>query len=221
MNLSPIAKKLLIRTGNRVLLVNAPETYSSLLDPLPEGIELCFEAKGAFDVVQLFVKNKAELKQEMERLREHLRPDTIFWITYPKKSSGIASDLDMMTSWDETSALKLSPVASAAIDEVWTALRFRPEDQIKRSSVSNSAIKKNSLGEYIDIKNRLVSLPPELKSVLELKPQALAFFESLSYTHKKEYVTWVMSAKQEKTRIERIRQTADKLMGGKKNPAEK
>ena len=74
---------------------------------------------------------------------------------------------------------------------------------------------------YIDVKNRIVRLPPELLSAIEPKPQVLAFFESLSFTNKKEYVTWVMTAKQEKTRQERISKTVEKLNIGKRNPAEK
>lgn len=221
MNSSTLTKKLQIKAGSRFLLINPPENFSHALDPLPEGVILHFEANGIFDVVQLFVRNKAELKAEMSLLHAHLRSDTILWIAYPKKSSGIASDLEMMSSWEETSNYGLSPVASAAINNIWTALRFRPKDQIKPSGVSNADILKNSLGQYIDIKNRIVMLPSELRSELEHQPESITFFESLSYTNKKEYVTWVMCAKQEKTRRERIAKTVDKLLAGKKNPSEK
>ena len=221
MSISHIAKKLQIKPGYRVLIVNAPENYAALLDPLPENVQLYFEAKGTFDLAQLFVINKSELKHELEWLQAHLRPDTVFWIAYPKKSSGIVSDLEMISSWDETSKYGLSGVAAAAINETWTALRFRPKEQVKRSEVCNTEIENNSLGLYIDIKNRMVSLPPELKSELELKPALIAFFESLSYTNKKEYVSWVLTAKQEKTKMDRIKKTAEKLAAGKKNPAEK
>lgn len=221
MLISLLANKLLFKSEKRVLLINAPENYPALLEPLPGRTQLFFEARGTFDIIQLFVLNKAELKQELELLQDHLHPDTILWITYPKKSSGIKSDLEMAISWDETSKYGLSGVASIAVNEIWTALRFRPNDQIRRSEVSNSAIKNNQLGDYIDIKNRKVMLPPGLKSKLQENPAAITFFESLSYSNKKEYVSWVLSAKQDKTKTERIAKAAEKLAAGKKNPAEK
>lgn len=221
MTISPLSKKLLIKPGCRLLLINAPENYITLLDPMPDGSRLYFEAEGYFDVLQLFVISRAALKEELTRLQGHLRDDTVFWITYPKKSSGISSDLEMTNSWDETSVYGLSPVASAAINETWTALRFRPEDQIKRSSGSNSAIQNSSLAQYIDVKNRTVTFPDDIRSVIGSQPAAIAFFESLSYTNKKEYMTWMITAKQEKTRKERIAKTLEKLILGKKNPSEK
>jgi len=154
-------------------------------------------------------------------LTDHLRPDTIFWITYPKKSSGIESDLEMMQSWDETSKYGLDGVAAAAIDQTWTALRFRPKEQVKRSEGCNSEIENNPIGEYVDVKNRIVTLPQDLKHMLESRPESIQFFESLSYTNKKEYVTWVLTAKQEKTRTERISKSLEKLLARKKNPSEK
>ena len=140
---------------------------------------------------------------------------------YPKKSSGIPSDLDMMHSWEQLAKYGLDGVASASVDSAWTAIRFRPKDQVKKSAVGNESISQNELGEYIDVVNRLVSLPPFLKAQLEQHPKALEFFNTLSYTNKKEYVLWLLTAKQEKTRSERLTKTVDKLLAGKKNPAEK
>ena len=218
---SKLAKKLQIKPSQRVLLVNAPVHYEELLQPLPREAQLLTEAEGTYDVVQLFVKNSEQLQHDLPWLQSHLRPDTIFWISYPKKSSGIESDLEMMQSWEETSKYGLSGVAAAAIDETWTALRFRPSSQIKRSEVCNSEIENNSLGQYIDVKNRVVTLPPDLKAAMQEQPDAVAFFEGLSYTNRKEYVSWILTARQEKTRTGRVQKTVEKLAAGKKNPTEK
>lgn len=218
---SKLAKKLQIKPAYRVLLVNAPANYAELLGPLPREARLFTSAEGYFDVVQLFVLNSKELQRHLVWLQDHLRPDTILWISYPKKSSGLESDLDMMQSWEETAKYGLSGVAAAAINETWTALRFRPTGQIKKSEVCNSEIEKNALGQYIDVKNRVVTLPSELHSAIQVQPAALDFYQSLSYTNKKEYVSWVLTAKQEKTKTERIQKTVEKLLAGKKNPSEK
>ena len=218
---SKLSRKLLIKPAHRVLLVNAPANYEDLLQPLPREAQLLTKAEGTYDVIQLFVGNSEELKRDLLWLQNHLRPDTIFWITYPKKSSGIESDLEMMQSWDATSEYGLSGVAAAAVNETWTALRFRPSGQVKRSEVCNSEIENNPLGQYIDVKNRIITLPPDLRSAMQAEPASVTFFEGLSYTNRKEYVSWVLTAKQERTRTDRIQKTVEKLLAGKKNPAEK
>lgn len=218
---SRLAKKLQIKPAHRVLLVNAPNNYKELLIPLPREAQITEKPEGTFDVIQLFVLTSEELKRDLVWLQNHLRPDTVLWITYPKKSSGIVSDLEMMHSWNETAKYGLSGVAAAAINETWTALRFRPSNQVKRSEVCNSEIENNALGQYIDVKNRIVTLPSELKSAMQHQASSLALFDSLSYTNKKEYVSWVLMAKQEKTKADRIQKMVEKLLAGKKNPSEK
>lgn len=219
MSINALTKKLLIKPGKSVLLVNSPEHYARLLEPLPGNVRISYEARGNYDIIQLFVLNNSELRKELKNLQSYFQADTIIWIAYPKKTSGMITDLGMMNSWEETSKYSLRPVASVAINETWTALRFRPNDQIKNSDVSNSSIRVNELSKYIDVDKRIITLPPELSK--KLNPQAADFFKSLSYTNKKEYVTWILTAKQEKTRTDRILKSAEKLSAAKKNPSEK
>jgi hypothetical protein len=150
-----------------------------------------------------------------------LKPDTIFWITYPKKSSGIVSDLEMMSSWDEPAKYGLRTVAAAAIDETWTAIRLKPEGQSKVSEFGNGEIKKNEHAAFIDLENRKIVLPPDMQQVLAKSVGAMSFYDSLSFSNKKEYVVWILSAKQEKTKNERLEKLTGKLLSGKKNPSEK
>ena len=112
-------------------------------------------------------------------------------------------------------------VSAAAIDETWTALRFRPKEQTITSDTCNENIKQNEYSEYIDVDNKIVRLPNEIKSVLENNQPALANYEKLSYSNRKEYVLWILTAKQEKTRNERLIKLVEKLEAGKKNPADK
>ena len=221
MEASKLSKKLLIKAAQRILLVNPPVNYPELLTPLPHNAILITVPEGTFDVIQLFVINKAELKRDLKWLQSHFSKDTVFWITYPKKSSGIPSDLEMMQSWDETTIYGLSGVSAAAINDTWTALRFRPAEQVKRSSTCNAEIENNAIGQFIDVVNRTVTLPPELQLELQANPGSIRLFETLSFTNKKEYVSWILTAKQEKTKTERIQKTAEKLLAGKKNPSEK
>ena len=219
--ISPLAKKLQIKPGKQWLLFNAPANYLTLLEPLPEGASVSYEAKGSFAGVQLFVKNSTELIESLKVVVSVLRPDSVFWVIYPKKSSGIESDLEMMGSWYEMGKYGYGGVAAAAVDETWTALRFRPKEQTKTSDTCNEEIKQNEYSQWIDVDNRIVRLPDEIKNVLEKNQQALANYEKLSYSNRKEYVLWILTAKQEKTRSERLFKLVEKLEAGKKNPSEK
>jgi hypothetical protein len=218
---SAIAKKLQIKPGKTWLFYNAPGYYLTLLEPLPEGANATFTLNGSFDGIQLFVINSAELTTSLEAIVPFLKPDTVLWITYPKKSSGIKSDLEMMGNWDGPAKYGLTTVASAAIDETWTAIRLKPAGQSKVSEFRNEAVKQNEHAAFIDLENRQINLPPDLKETLEQSPNALAFYLGLSFSNKKEYVVWVLSAKQEATRTARLTKTVEKLLSGKKNPSEK
>jgi hypothetical protein len=219
--MSALAKKLLIKPGKEWLFYNAPNGYFAILEPIPEGVTLFFNATKVFDGVQLFVKNAAELAESLKFIAQILKADTVFWITYPKKSSGIKSDLEMMGSWAEVEKYGLRIVASAAVDETWTALRFRPLDLVKTSEGRNDNVRQNEYSAYVDVDNKQVKLPPIISAALATKPKAMEFYQQLSYSNKKEYVLWILTAKQEKTRDERLVKLVEKLNSGKKNPSEK
>ncbi|MDB5112786.1 MAG: YdeI/OmpD-associated family protein [Mucilaginibacter sp.] len=219
--MTPLAKKLQIKPGKNWLLFNAPDTYLSSLEPLPHGVTIAFEPHGNFDGIQLFVKGSAELALSLKIIAPALKPETILWIVYPKKSSGIPSDWEMMSSWDECKKYGLRPVASVAINEIWTGLRFRHESQVKVSDGGKDNIRQNEYSAYIDVDNKQVKLTPQIAEVLQQTPAALEFYQQLSYSNKKEYVLWILTAKQEKTRDERITRLVEKLLAGKKNPSEK
>jgi hypothetical protein len=72
-----------------------------------------------------------------------------------------------------------------------------------------------------DEEERVVDMPEDLKKLIFKNRQAREFYESLSYTNRKEYAVWISSAKKEETREKRLEQTLSKLLGGKKNPSEK
>jgi Bacteriocin-protection, YdeI or OmpD-Associated len=220
-SLSPLAKKLQVKPGKSWLLYNAPANYLSLLEPLPDGTTIAYEAKGTFDGVQLFVKNSDELNESLKVVMPALKQDAVFWVIYPKKSSGIKTDLEMMGSWDELDKYGFTGVASAAVDETWTALRFRPKELTKASETRNAEIKQNDYSAYIDIENKTIKLPDDIKNVLQKNQHALANYEKLSYSNRKEYVLWILTAKQEKTKSERLEKLVEKLEVGKKNPSEK
>nr|WP_294790895.1 YdeI/OmpD-associated family protein [uncultured Mucilaginibacter sp.] len=219
--MSDLAKKLKMKPGSTWLLFNAPANYPVTLGPLPPNIIVKYSPDSEFDGAQVFVKNTAELTASLQVVAKLLKPEAVFWIMYPKKSSGVESDLEMMSSWDVCKKYGLRPVASAAIDQTWTALRLKPHDEVKTSEGSNQSIRQNEYLAYIDVDNKQITLPPVMTAALEKHPEAFDFYNRLSYTNKKEYVLWILTAKQEKTRAERLLKLVEKLKQGRKNPSEK
>ena len=97
---TPLGKRLRLQPGHRALILNAPDRYRELLGPLPEGIELGETAEGTFDFVHLFVQDRAELERWGPVAVEAVRYDGVLWLSYPKKSSKVATDLTRDTGWD-------------------------------------------------------------------------------------------------------------------------
>lgn len=211
-----------MKPGQRWLIMNATEDYLAALEPLPDNVQLSFTPEGNFNGIQVFVQNSAGLTEVLIQLKPILRDDTVFWVIYPKKSSGMETDLEMMSGWEVTKPYGLRPVASAAINNVWTTLRFRPEHLVKHSDSSKEAIsKQNDYSQYIDVDKKQITLPPYLQEALAAEPAAMATYEKLAWSHRKEYVVWILSARQEQTRANRITKMIEMLLAGKKNPSEK
>ena len=219
--MSSVIKKLQIKPQTRWLFYNAPDNCLNLLDPVPEGLQISSKPDNTFDGILMFVSNSAAIAEGLQTIEALLKPETIFWIAYPKKSSGLNSGLHMMGNWDEPAKYGLRVVTSVSIDDTWTALRFRFEGLSKLSDSRNDTISKNEYGEYIDVENKQVRLPVNMQQVLERSSVALDFYHSLSFSNKKEYVVWILSAKQEKTKEERLARLLEKLANKKKNPSEK
>jgi hypothetical protein len=128
---SPLIKKLSIKPGFRMVVINPPEGYEALLGPLPEDVDFRKKASGPMDFVHVFAQDSRELEKHLRRALRVLEYDGIFWISYPKKSSGIKTDLsrDILRKRMEKHGLKA--VMAVSIDAVWSAMRFRPRELVK------------------------------------------------------------------------------------------
>jgi hypothetical protein len=131
MTAHPLVKKLRIRSGQRITFINPPEDYIKRLGNLPEGVDYVREPKGEFDVVQLFVNNIAELEDLGPSALSIIKFDGILWISYPKKSSKVKTDISRDVGWDIMDKNGLRPVVAVSVDDVWSALRFRPIERVK------------------------------------------------------------------------------------------
>jgi hypothetical protein len=128
-----LAGKLRMQPGQRVLILNAPSGFVQKLEPLPEGIGLEQVPEGKYDFVHLFVTNGAELERFGPVALRSATYDGLFWISYPKRSSKVKTDLSRDMGWDVVANAGLRPVTQVSIDETWSALRFRPVERVGAS----------------------------------------------------------------------------------------
>jgi hypothetical protein len=133
MIVNPIAKKLGFKPRMQALILAAPPGYLKLLTPLPEGVTISSSSakKGMHPFVQIFATQLAEIRTSVPELLNHAAPGALVWIAYPKKTSGIESDLSRDVVCAALSGTGWRPVSIVAIDDVWAALRFRPEKDVK------------------------------------------------------------------------------------------
>lgn len=129
---SSLSKKLQIRPGMRLLIMNAPNDYIKALGKLPEDIEIHNNPTGAFDFAHIFVSSINDLKNLSPKVLKTLEYDGVFWVSYPKKTSKIKTDISRDVGWDILKKHGLRPVAAVSIDETWSALRFRPIEKVKQ-----------------------------------------------------------------------------------------
>ena len=97
---------------------------------MPQGVELADEPEGTFDFVHLFVKNVAELESLGPTAINAVKHDGLLWISYPKRSSKVKTDITRDVGWDILAQAGLRAVTQVSIDDVWSALRFRPIERV-------------------------------------------------------------------------------------------
>lgn len=120
---TPLPKKLGIKEQSRIAFVNAPKDFQSYLDPLPLTAEVVKRPSNSpkpLDLVVLFVTSERGLTKDFAKLTEKLATNGMIWIAWPKKSSGVATDL----SFERVQRIGLVDVKICAIDETWSGLKF-------------------------------------------------------------------------------------------------
>lgn len=118
---TPLPKKLGIRTG----LVDAPHGLEEILIPLPPGVVVRRGLRGRRTMTLCFVRSRRDLSRRMERMAQEARAGGL-WLAWPKKSSGVATDLNEADVRNAGLAAGLVDFKICAIDETWSGLRFAP-----------------------------------------------------------------------------------------------
>ena len=132
-----LAQKVRILEGSRVALLNAPDGYARTLEPLPGGAEVTNVTAAAneqYDVTLLFASDHAELERLAPAAIAATRAGGVLWVAWPKGGAKAKGALTRDTLWPVMAALGWGPVSNVALDETWSALRLRPEAEVKRTS---------------------------------------------------------------------------------------
>jgi hypothetical protein len=115
--------------AQRVLILNAPPGYLDELGSLPDGVELSEEREGAFDFVQVFANDLAEMEKVAPVGASAVEHDGLFWVSYPKKSSKVESDLSRDVVRKVVAETGQRPLTQVSVNNAWSALRLRPPEK--------------------------------------------------------------------------------------------
>lgn len=121
---TPLIKKLGIKPGQRIAIIGGPPDYWDLLGPLPEGVQVVEEATGPLDLLHLFFTNQADMRAGLAGYARAIAPDGMIWVSWPKKASGVQSDLSENEVREAALALGLVDVKVAAVDATWSGLKL-------------------------------------------------------------------------------------------------
>lgn len=129
---SPLAKKMKLKAGASAAVINAPENY---VDQLRHDTAMSPTLNGKFDWIQIFVKSKTELDALAPKAAKALKPESILWISFPKGSSKIQTDLTRDKGWEGIKNLRLKWINLISVNETWSAFALRPyKESEKRQS---------------------------------------------------------------------------------------
>lgn len=197
--------------------MSAPENFTTEMQAIQPfttiKTRLDDTAKAAF--VLAFALTQAEVDAIAVQMKEKTSGDAVLWIAYPKSSSKrYKCDFNRDTGWEVLGKLGFEPVRQVAIDEDWSALRFRRVEFIREMT---RGFAMTEAGKAKAVPASAPEMPSDLAEALRKAPTALAFFEQLAPSHRKEYVRWIEEAKKPETRLRRVEKAIEMLGLGQKH----
>lgn len=121
---TPLPKKLGIQPGYRIYVQGAAEDYTTLVKPLAVDVQLVRSFSANTDLAHLFVTSRHALKKALQKCVRAMKPDAVLWVSWPKKASGVATDVTEDVIRAEALPLGLVDVKVCAIDSTWSGLKL-------------------------------------------------------------------------------------------------
>lgn len=121
---TPLAKKLGIKTGAKVMLLNAPDNYLQLFTDLPADVYFVGGADVKKDVIHVFTKQQDEFLRVLPQLIKQIKPDGMIWVSWPKKASKVVTDITEDVIRNFAVEIGLVDIKVCAVDETWSGLKL-------------------------------------------------------------------------------------------------
>ena len=123
-SVTPLAKKLGIKDGHTIAVIDAPSRYRALLEPLPHDVRFTTRANAKSNIVHFFTTSRASLTRTLQTLRDTLASDASVWVSWPKKSSKVETDITEDTIREVALPMGWVDIKVCAVDDVWSGLKL-------------------------------------------------------------------------------------------------
>jgi bifunctional DNA-binding transcriptional regulator/antitoxin component of YhaV-PrlF toxin-antitoxin module len=121
---TPLAKKLGIKEGYKVMFKNPPDNYKELLKPLPDNLHIVSRLTNEIDLIQFFTKRRDELEKGLKLQITKIKQNGMIWVSWPKKSSKVKTDITEDVIREIALPMGLVDVKVCAVDETWSGLKL-------------------------------------------------------------------------------------------------
>jgi hypothetical protein len=210
-----ILEKLQLKDEKNLLIQGLPSTVEKQFVKISfaKNVTPLLKAR-KIEFALVFAISQKQLKDILIDVVPALHDEAKLWVAFPKAASKIVSDLTRECNWECIAHFGYEEVNLITIDSIWTAMRFKKSN----TGVSKSVLIEKKVKE---VKDRTITTPPALELLFTKNKAAKTFYETLSFSDKNEYITWIAGATKETTKIARLEATISKLNYLKRSPSEK
>ena len=210
-----LLEKLQLKDEKNILIQGLPSTVEKQFVKIAfaKNVTPLLKAR-KIDFALVFAISHKQLKDILTDVVPALHDEAKLWVAYPKAASKIVSDLTRDSNWDCIAHFGYEEVRLITLDSIWTAMRFKKSNPAIRASV---VVEK----KVKETEKKTITTPVALELLFLKNQAAKSFYETLSFSNKNEYITWIAGAKKETTKLARLEATINKLNFIKRNPSEK
>jgi len=130
---TPLPQKLGIKPGLTVVTINAPANYRRLLGQIPDSVTFSERLKSGSSFVHLFTSRRSEMQKKMSILRDKISDNGAIWVSWPKKSSGISTDVTEDVIREIALPLGFVDIKVCAVDDIWSGLKLMIRRENRKS----------------------------------------------------------------------------------------
>ena len=210
-----LLEKLQLKDEKNILIQGLPSTVEKQFVKIAfaKNVTPLLKAR-KIDFALVFAISHKQLKDILTDVVPALHDDAKLWVAYPMAASKIVSDLTRECNWACIAHFGYEEVRLITLDSIWTAMRFKKSNpSIRPSVVVEKKVKESE--------KKTITTPVALELLFSKNQAAKSFYETLSFSNKNEYITWIAGAKKETTKLARLEATITKLNFLKRNPSEK